>query len=642
MTLALRPRQRHAVVELLNLAKNSKAKSGTFLPLSVDPDAEAEEANTYKVLVLDGFTHDVIAPLVTLKELRDHGVTLHLRLEKDREEIPDTPGVYFVEPTIESVRAIGKDFQRGLYDSYHLNFSGSLPSSALEELATTAAKSGADSKVKCVRDQYLGYVSLEDNLFDLGMESGYKLLHDPRSSEREVERLIARTASGLYSVCATLGLVPVIRSQRGGAAEMIAKELDSRIREALTQRDNPFEGGVRMALAGSSVQRPLLCLFDRNFDLTAMLQHSWTYQPLVHDVLNMRLNRVEIDADGPTGAATGAKPKSYTLEDADPFWGQNAAAQFPKVAEEVEAELAKYKEAIKRVNAQAAMADDDADALSNSTAKLADAVQSLPELQEKKKIIDKHTNIATALLGNIKQRGLDEYYAIEEDLLVGKGDKPSVMSLLQATGRGNAADKVRLAIVYTLAATEGMSAQDAEEIEGALRASGAETAALTYVKRMMSLNAQLKNMSGDGAASGHRRADSSQGNILEWADKLYGQSIHTITKGVRNLLSGERVLPISVAFEALMGNQPSPETAEYAYLDPRSPHGKPHVPREGDAAFHDGICFVVGGGNYLEYQSLLELKSRERASVRSVVYGTTSLCTGEAFLSTLAVLGGSM
>ena len=90
---------------------------------------------------------------------------------------------------------------------------------------------------------------------------------------------------------------------------------------------------------------------------------------------------------------------------------------------------------------------------------------------------------------------------------------------------------------------------------------------------MMTLNASLaKNASADGG--GHRRTDSSQGNILEWADKLYGQSLNTITKGVKNLLSGERVLPIAVAVETLMANQPGPESSEYAYLDPKSPHGR--------------------------------------------------------------------
>lgn len=47
------------------------------------------------------------------------------------------------------------------------------------------------------------------------------------------------------------------------------------------------------------------------------------------------------------------------------------------------------------------------------------AVSSLPELQEKKKVVDKHTNLATALLGQIKARAIDQYFNLEEDLLVG-------------------------------------------------------------------------------------------------------------------------------------------------------------------------------------------------------------------------------
>jgi len=592
-----------------------------------------------QLFVLDKFTHDVIAPLVTVRDLREHGVTLHLKLEHDREEIPDVPSVYFVSPSAENIKKISSDFSKSLYEGYYLNFSSTLPESGLEALATAAVRANAVGQVKCVRDQYLGYISLEDDLFDLSLGDGYRLLHDPRVGEKEVERFVAAATMGLFSVCATLGQVPVIRAQKGGAAEMVAKELDSKIRESLAQRDNPFDTAARMHIVTSSVQRPLLCVFDRNFDLTAMLQHSWTYQPLVHDVLNMNLNRVDVKSDSPVDIAAGSKPKSYTLESSDPFWAANASAQFPKVAEQVEVELAKYKDAIKRVNAQTSMADDP-DGFGDSTSLLANAVQSLPELQENKRVIDKHTNIATALLRCIKQRGLDEYYAIEEDLLVGKGDKASVMSLLQATGRGSAADKVRLAIVYTLSATEGMSPQDAEAVEGALRASGADTTALAYVKRMMHLNASLKkNMSGGAAATGNQRPASSQTNILDWADKLYGQSINTITKGVKNLLSGERVLPIAVAVDALMANQMTPETAAYAYLDPKAPRGKPATPREGEPAYQDGICFVVGGGNYIEYQSLLELPTRERSHVRSVVYGATSLVAGERFLDVLAHVG---
>ena len=39
----------------------------------------------------------------------------------------------------------------------------------------------------------------------------------------------------------------------------------------------------------------VLVILDRNIDLIPMLSHSWTYQALVHDVLEMKLNRVSVD-----------------------------------------------------------------------------------------------------------------------------------------------------------------------------------------------------------------------------------------------------------------------------------------------------------------------------------------------------------
>jgi hypothetical protein len=84
---------------------------------------------------------------------------------------------------------------------------------------------------------------------------------------------------GLFSVLVTLGVVPIIRCPKGGAAEHVAAALEGRLRDHLKARSNLFSEGSTALSA--TLSRPLLVLFDRNFDLSVMLQHCWSYKPLV-------------------------------------------------------------------------------------------------------------------------------------------------------------------------------------------------------------------------------------------------------------------------------------------------------------------------------------------------------------------------
>ena len=49
---------------------------------------------------------------------------------------------------------------------------------------------------------------------------------------------------------------------------------------------------------------------------------------------------------------------------------------------------------------------------------------------EKKRLIDMHTNIATALLGQIKQRKLDVYFETEEKLMSRSVLDKSIMDII--------------------------------------------------------------------------------------------------------------------------------------------------------------------------------------------------------------------
>ena len=90
-----------------------------------------------------------------------------------------------------------------------------------------------------------------------------------------------------------------------------------------------------------SFQRPLLILLDRNFDLATPLHHTWSYQTLMHDLLDFKLNRIEIEK---SSAGTSRESKTYDLLNTDKFWKQQKGNTFPVVAESIQEEIEKYKQ----------------------------------------------------------------------------------------------------------------------------------------------------------------------------------------------------------------------------------------------------------------------------------------------------------
>ena len=224
-----------------------------------------------------------------------------------------------------------------------------------------------------VYDQHLDYVVLQPTLFSITpavatptyapgqsvaaaptasstTPTAYELLNSASASESSVDDVVDRIARGLFSVVATLGQLPIVRCPRGGAAEMVARKLDARLREQVANRSSTLFT-ADSASASSSFSRPLLIILDRNIDLVPMVAHSWTYQALVSDVLDSKLNRVTVQvraAMGEGSAESAQAPeagkllkRSYDLDAKDFFWAKNAASPFPQVAEEIDSELTK-------------------------------------------------------------------------------------------------------------------------------------------------------------------------------------------------------------------------------------------------------------------------------------------------------------
>ncbi|KAF8377709.1 hypothetical protein HHK36_031093 [Tetracentron sinense] len=609
MALNLRQKQTNCIIRMLNLNQPSNSSGNA-------------NEEVYKILIYDKFCQDILSPLIHVKDLRKYGVTLYFLIDKDRKSVPDVPAVYFVQANQSNIQRIIADVSRPLYENFHLNFSSSIPRPLLEDLATGTLKSDSIHRISKVHDQYLEFITLEDNIFSLAQKSSYVQLNDPSAGDRDIEEIIENIVSGLFGVLATLAVVPIIRCPRGGPAEMVASALDLRLRDHLITKNNLFTEGGNL---GSSFQRPILCIFDRNFELSVGIQHDFRYRPLVHDALGLKLNRLNVQ--GEKGA-----PRSYELDTSDPFWVANGSLEFPEVAVEIETQLSKYKRDVDEVNKRTGGqdgADFDGQDLIGNTKHLMNAVNSLPELTERKKVIDKHTNIATVLLGEIKERSLDSYAKKESDMLIKGGiDRHELLSVLR--GKGSKVDKLRFAIIYLLSA-ETTPQSEVEAVEVALRESEVDTSAFLYVKKIKSLNVSLASAN-----------SASKNNIVDWAEKLYGQSISAVTSGMKNLLSSDRQLALTRTVEALMEGRPNPEIESYLVFDPRAPKSSSGTSSSHlKGPFKEAIVFMIGGGNYVEYGSLQELTHRQQLA-KHVIYGTTEILTGGEFVEQLTLLGQKM
>ncbi|KAJ1944444.1 Vesicle trafficking between the ER and Golgi, partial [Linderina macrospora] len=651
---SLRQKQIAALLRMLHLNEQ---------PRAIDEQRADDESNEpiWKVLIFDRFCQDIVSTVLRVNDLRDNGVTVHMLLESQRSSIPDVPAIYFVQPKPENIKLLAADMAKDLYELYYINFASSLPRTLLEDLAVQTTASGTSHQIAQVYDQYLDFVCPEENMFSLHFPNTFEAIHNPAMTDTAMTGLIDKIVSGLFSVLLAQKVVPTICAPRGNAAEMVATRLDAKLREhVMNSKHNLFAEGDNDVVAQS--RRPVLVLLDRDLDLGSMLVHSWTYQSLVHDVFDINLNQVTFDQTDDAGRKT---KKSYDLNVSDAFWASNAALPFPEVAINIDEASNAFKreaEEITRMGGVSSLDEVTNLDMGASTKQLQKAITSLPELTARKTSIDMHMNIATALLNVIKERQLDVLFQLEDQL--GRQTKATILEAINDPEKKDAADKLRLFVQFLLA-NEQLRQADIEELETALKNAGCDMAPVEYITKLRNLNKVASSVSSpsvnaNGASVGSTGAGSSDllGKFSSIGNRLTGltdnSSIGSIFSGVRNLLPSRKQLPVTRIVEAAMGgsstglgigmrsaassvvggnsSSAARMVEDFVHFDPKQVRrgnlaGSNGVrPGRGvqDSAAQEAIVFVVGGGNYVEYQNLVEFAQRSTPR-KNIVYGSTDI-----------------
>lgn len=635
----LRNRQIQMLEHMLHLNKEGSAD----LTL-----ASKSEEIIWKVLVLDNKSRGVISSVLRVNDLLRCGITVHSLINSKRSPLPDVPVIYFVEPTIENILYIIDDLNQDKYDSFYINFTSSINRELLEDFAKKVSVSGKSFKIKQVYDQYLDFIVTEPNLFSLNLPKIFTKFNTVGTDEDTIHKLVDNIASGLLSTIIAMDTVPVIRAQQHGPAEFVASQLDLKLRDYLSNSRNLGAG------TQSIHQRPVLVLLDRNFDLTSMFSHSWIYQCMVSDVFSLQRNTIKItkyskESPNPT-------IKSYDVDPRDFFWNKYSQLPFPDVVENADAELNAYKNDAKEVTSKTGITSlHDIDPNANDTANIQQAVEKLPELTARKATLDMHMDILAALINELQAKNLDKFFEIEQNANDPKEVKEFLDLLSIDSERDSSLDKLRTLIILTLVADVNSDYITKAKQVFANKYPQIDLAALDYILKFKE-NSKLANLTSLSTSANqknpHTNAPShlnSSALLSGLSSKLYGLTEGRISEGlssiatkIKSFIPEKKLLPIANIVEAIMEpNNASANyvqlTDEYLYLDPKSRGGHSKPPRR--QSYQEAFVFVVGGGNYLEYQNLQEWASEPGKGTRRVVYGSTDIISPTSFIDECNELG---
>jgi len=608
----IKERQRNQIVMMLRLG-------GTV---------QSEGPEPWKFLIYDKFGMDSVVPLLRVGALRNHYVSMQLPLHSVRHPVPEVPAVYLVEPTEENIARIIEDVKNRTYNQFYINFSSSIPNHILENFARgVSSVLTTASPIAQVVDRYVNFISLGPNVCSLRMPQAYKTLN-VSADDRIIEAFLDQCAAGIVSTVVTIGALPVIRAAPGGAASMIAQKVNEKLR-ILLQTGSPLAQELaNNQIKDSDGTRPVLIILDREMDMLSMLSHTWTYQSMIHDVLEMNLNKVNITNEENV-------KEEYYLDTTDEFFLANMYEPFAEVALAANAEIEAYAKKKANMNQPEDINEG-----------LAAAINALPAMTEKKRSIDMHTNLAMALLREIKERDLSKFYQLEAQWSASNATANSCIQEFRELlngDKGTLNDKSRALLVLYLSQPNIPPAQF-EELIRELESMGGNVGGLKVLKHLMSMKKMVQQEKSNVVAAPIVQLPKFP-NLLGGAVDMNAM-LGKVTKGVasglaqgltslKGILPTKQNLPILRIVKKLMENkevtgQPDPLIDTYEYLDPKTSQKEIRL----RSTFTNALVFVIGGGTFVESEALEKFAKNSNLN-RRIIYGATDIVAPEEFLAEL-------
>lgn len=478
--------------------------------------------------------------------------------------------VLFLRPDRANIEHLKAMLAKPKYKEYHIFFTNILPEEYLKQLAD------ADEfeLIRQVQEYYADYFAVNPNLWHLNLFDT-RSLHEPQNQwSSKQNRAFQRNVTGIVSNLLSLKKRPVIRySRQSELCHYVATAVNKTIRD-----ENA------LFHFGGQNTTPLLLVLDRRDDPVTPLLMQWTYQAMVHELLGLQNNRLDM-----------SKVKDIRKElrevvlscDSDAFFRQSMYLNFGDLGASVKHLVEAYQAKTKSNQKLESIAD------------MQRFVENYPEFKQMSGNVSKHVAIMTELSHQVDARDLMEIATLEQELACQQDHSSALEKVLKVLEEHKTAfeDKLRVAALYALRyESEQSSVNNVKAIlrtkaitdENRARA-GALDALLAY--------AGVKSRSGD--LFGNK-------SFFAKASKFFGSGL----KGVENVFSQHKPL-LAETLDAVVKNQLKPQL--FPFVDGKDAGGK----------FTEVFVYIVGGVTYEEATYVTAFnENKENGGVRVVLGGS--------------------
>ncbi|XP_021605093.1 vacuolar protein sorting-associated protein 45 homolog isoform X2 [Manihot esculenta] len=540
-----------------------------------------QDISGMKMLILDSQTVRIVSVVYSQSELLQKEVFLVELVDsisKSKESMSHLKAVCFLRPTSDNIQHLRWQLANTRFGEYHLFFSNMLKDTQIHILAD----SDEHEVVQQVQEFFSDFVALDPYHFTLNIPSNHIYMLPAVVDPSGLQHFSDRVVDGIAAVFLAMKRRPVIRYQR---TSDIAKRIGQEIAKLMYQQESGLFDFRRTEVS------PLLLIVDRRDDPVTPLLNQWTYQAMVHELIGIKDNKVDLRS---IGKFPKDQEEIVLSSEQDAFFKANMYENFGDIGMNIKRLVDDFQQVAKS-NQNIQTVED-----------MAKFVDNYPEYRKMHGNVSKHVTLVTEMNKIVEEGKLMLVSETEQELACNGGQVAAFEAVMKLLNNESVSDfdSQRLVMLYALRYEKESPVQ-----------------LMQLFNKLASRSPKYKPGQIVQFLLKQAGVDKRTGDLYGKRDLLnIARNMARGLKGVENVYTQHQPLLFQIMESITKGRM---RDVDYPFVGTHFQQGRPQ----------DVLIFVVGGTTYEECRSIA-LQNASNSGIRFVLGGSTVL-DSKSFLKDL-------